>query len=75
MNCFNSLFYIAFLKTYIQGCYTWNSKGEAFFEHGASCSYELKNELIILYTIAFLKNIIELGVPFISKKLSERRRH
>ncbi|CAG9311621.1 unnamed protein product [Blepharisma stoltei] len=70
-NSFNSLFYIAFFKTNWEGCIvkTGNHKERKI---GANCMDELNTQLICLFVVAFLKNILELGIPFIKFKLKQK---
>lgn len=64
INSFNSLFYIAFIKTYHQGCQTFveQADGSQSIEYmiGESCWSELSLQLIAIFFIAFLKYLIKL---------------
>mmetsp|Transcript_16741 Transcript_16741/g.7946 ORF Transcript_16741/g.7946 Transcript_16741/m.7946 type:complete len:107 (-) Transcript_16741:206-526(-) len=62
INSFNSLFYIAFIKTYYIGCSTYDPNvGERVFMVGESCEWELNQQLSIIYSIAFLKGLLDLA--------------
>lgn len=52
VNAYSSLFYIAFLKKNVEGCET-------------TCLDELSLQLLIIFLINFLMNIVELGLPWI----------
>ena len=64
VNSFNSLFYIAFIKTHTQGCQVWEEAAEGVlqvdFIIGASCQSELSLQLIMIFLVAFLKYIVNI---------------
>jgi hypothetical protein len=71
VNSFNSLFYIAFLKTHLEGCIV-DDDGQKVREIGASCMDELYIQLISIFTVSFLKNFIELGKPYLMYKFGKK---
>lgn len=71
VNSFFSLFYIAFFKTQIEGCLVQESTGSVRIK-GASCTDELYLQFISIFSVSFLKNIIELGIPYIKSKIKHK---
>lgn len=71
VNSFFSLFYIAFFKTRIEGCIVWEGNVKDRIK-GASCMGELYTQFITIFTVSILKNIAELGVPYLKSKLKEK---
>ena len=71
VNSFNSLFYIAFLKTNVEGCIVW-AGSEKEQKVGASCMDELFVQLVTLFLVTFFKNIVELGIPFAKYKFNRK---
>jgi hypothetical protein len=63
-NSFNALFYIAFIKTQAEGCIVQEGGGKVK-KIGASCLDELYIQLIVLIFVNFLKNFLELGIPYL----------
>lgn len=52
VNCFVSLFYIAFMKEYFEGC------------GGSECSEELAFQLAVIFFMNVALNLMELGWPY-----------
>ncbi|CAG9311107.1 unnamed protein product [Blepharisma stoltei] len=71
INSFNSLFYIAFLKTSMEGCIVDDSNGKKVRKVGANCMGELYTQLISLFIVAFLKNAVELGWPYVQYRMKK----
>jgi hypothetical protein len=71
VNSFSSLYYIAFIKTHFEGCLV-NSGGKKKLEIGADCMEELYTQLLSLFIILFLKNIVELLQPYLKYKIRSR---
>lgn len=74
VNSFNSLIYIAFAKSYYEGCIVTNDNGEKEKIIGASCMNELYVQLISIFIVSYVKNLVELGVPFIKFQMRKRRK-
>lgn len=72
VNSFNSLCYIAFIKTNVEGCIDDSHKTPT---KGVSCLDELNTQLITIFIISYLKNIIELGVPYIRYYMRRYRKN
>lgn len=68
VNSFSSLYYIAFIKTNWDGCLVDDGKSWKYVL-GANCMDELYLQLLCLFVILFLKNIIEICGPVIRYKL------
>ena len=74
VNSFNSLFYIAFFKSEEEGCYDPNDSESETTRVGASCRAELSNTLMIIFVVAVVKNLIEVGLPFVMQYLKKKQR-
>lgn len=74
VNSFNSLVYIAFIKSYVEGCIVTNSEGNKESIKGESCIEELFSQLISIFIVSYVKNIIEIGVPFIKYQIRKRKK-
>lgn len=65
VNCYVSLFYIAFIKQYFEGC------------EGQKCSEELAFQLAIIFLMNMSLNLMELGWPYVDylirEKMEERK--
>jgi len=65
VNCFVSLFYIAFIKEHYEGC------------EGNQCSEELAFQLVVIFLMNVSLNLMELGWPYadfwIRAKLEDRK--
>lgn len=72
VNSFNTLFYIAFVKTHYEGCFP-DSQDTKSLEIGASCLNELHMQLVSLFLVNFFKNIVEIGQPLVSHYLKKRK--
>ena len=68
VNSYNALFYIAFIKSYTEGCIVKDSEGKKVKEVGASCMDELYTQLTSLFLVAYFRNIIELALPFLKNR-------
>ena len=64
VNSYNALIYIAFIKSYTEGCIVKDSDGNKVKEEGASCMDELYTQLTSIFLVAYVRNIIELGLPW-----------
>jgi hypothetical protein len=67
VNSFFSLFYIGFFKSMAEGCIV-SEKGHKIISKGASCMDELYTQFITIFTISFMKNGLELGLPYLQAK-------
>lgn len=65
VNCYNSLFYIAFLKKDIEGCLDYNSNGNLELSKDYSCFNEIYAQLRSIFVMAIIKNLYEIGAPFV----------
>ena len=74
VNSFNSLFYIAFFKSNQEGCYDPHDKENPTTTEGASCRAELSNTLMTIFLVAWAKNLVEVGLPFLKQYLKNRQR-
>jgi Calcium-activated chloride channel len=74
VNSFNSVFYIGFGKTYIEGCSETNSQGQKVNTIGASCMNELYIQLVAIFAVSYLKNLFEIGYPLIKYYIKKRRK-
>jgi hypothetical protein len=72
VNSFNTLFYIAFVKTHYEGCYT-DTQDTKSLTIGASCLNELHMQLVSLFLVNFFKNILEIGQPILEHLLKKRK--
>lgn len=72
VNSFNSLCYIAFVKTHIEGCIDDDHKEPT---KGVSCLDELNTQLITIFIISYLKNCIELGLPYLRYYIRKYRKN
>ena len=72
VNSFNSLCYIAFIKTNVEGCIDDDHKEPT---KGASCLDELNTQLITIFIISYLKNCIELGLPYLRYYIRKYRKN
>jgi hypothetical protein len=66
INSFFSLFYISFFKTNIEGCMVWKGTTKKEQIKGESCADELYIQFITIFILSFFRNIIELGIPFVT---------
>ena len=73
VNSYNSLAYIAFVKTYSEGCLVTNAKGSKELQTGASCMDELYTQLISIFIVGYLRNLIEIGIPYGKYCLKRKR--
>jgi hypothetical protein len=71
INNFNSVFYIAFVKSRLEGCIVDDGQRKVR-KAGASCMNELYIQLGALFLVFFLKNIIELGLPWVQKNYKKK---
>ena len=71
VNSFFSLFYIAFFKTSFEGCLV-DENGKKKNVVGADCTQELYTQFITIFSVSFLKNIAELGMPYLTAKMKEK---
>ena len=74
VNSFNSLCYIAFIKSYNEGCLVTNSEGKKEEIIGASCMGELYTQLISIFIVSYIKNLVEVGQPFIKYQLRKKEK-
>lgn len=72
VNCYNSLFYIAFLKRDIEGCLDYNSQGKLTLSKDYLCFNEIYVQLRSIFVLAIIKNLYEIGAPFIFELLRSR---
>lgn len=72
VNAFNSLCYIAFIKGYTEGCIATDSSGEAY--KTSYCMSELQIQLISIFIVNYIKNLVEVGQPYIKFQLRKRRK-
>ena len=72
-NSFVSLYYTAFIKTYIEGCTIMNSDGVKEKKQGANCFDELFMQLVILFLVAYVKNVVEIGLPYANHVQKSRK--
>jgi hypothetical protein len=72
VNSFNSLVYIAFIKGYVEGCIVTDDSGKA--KKSSNCMEELYIQLISIFIVSYVKNLVEIGVPFIKYQMKKRRR-
>lgn len=72
VNCYNSLFYIAFLKRDIEGCLDYNSAGKLTLSKDYLCFNEIYVQLRSIFVLAIIKNFYEIGAPFIFGLLRSR---
>ena len=61
VNSFNSLIYIAYIKGYTEGCFDISNDGE----RNTDCMNELFYQLLIIFSVNYASNIIEIGMPYI----------
>lgn len=71
VNAFNSLFYIAFFKSSRIGCYAL-VEGEVV---KTSCMKELYIQLLMIFAISYLKNLAEIGVPYIMLHINKSKKN
>lgn len=71
-NSFVSLYYTAFVKTYAEGCMV-EEDGEKVRRQGANCFDELFTQLVILFIVAYGKNAVEIGLPYLSHVQKARK--
>ena len=74
VNSFNSLAYTAFIKTYVEGCIVTNTTGHKESIKGASCIDELLSQVISIFLVSYVKNLIEIGVPYIKYQIRRRKK-
>ena len=72
VNAFNSLCYIAFIKGYTEECIATDDDGKSY--RTKNCMNELYTQLISIFIVSYLKNLVEIGVPYIKFQLKKRRR-
>ncbi len=58
VNSFNSLFYMAFVKRWLEGCI---QKG-GIRSRDSFCEGELRNQLTIIFVVAIIKNLLEVSL-------------
>ncbi|OMJ91300.1 hypothetical protein SteCoe_6192 [Stentor coeruleus] len=73
VNAYNSLCYIAFAKSYFEGCIV-TEDGKKVKKIGESCMDELYTQLISIFIVSYVKNIVELGIPFIKYQMRKRKK-
>lgn len=73
VNSFNSLFYTAFAKTYVEGCSFTADNGDTEIEIGASCLGELRTQLTVLFLVAYLRDVLLILLPYWNFKRQLRR--
>lgn len=66
MNYYNSLIFISFFKKDFIGCYAEGLSDDL------SCFEELSTQVMYIMTIAIFKNILEIGLPWVQKKIKNR---
>ena len=65
VNSYNALIYIAFIKSRVEGCIVKDDvTGAKVKEIGATCMDELYTQLTSIFLVAYLRNFIELGLPW-----------
>ena len=74
VNSFNSLAYIAFIKTYVEGCLATEPNGDRASVIGASCIDELFSQLISIFLVSYAKNLIEIGLPYIKYRIYKHKK-
>ena len=72
VNSFNSLVYIAFAKGYTEGCLITDDNGD--IKKGTNCMNELYTQLISIFIVSYVKNLVEIGVPYIKYQMKKRRK-
>ena len=65
MNAYGPLFYIAFAKKHVTGCITNENN---FLSEDNECIWELRYQLIFLFLLYILDNVLELLVPFLKMR-------
>lgn len=70
VNSFNSLVYIAFIKPYREGC-TEIVDGK---EQNVTCMNELFIQLLFIFLVSYVKNLVEIGIPYLKYYLRRRKR-
>lgn len=65
INSYNSLFYIAFFKRENEGCLDYNSEGKLTLSSDNKWFNEIYSQLRSIFVISILKNILEIGLPFL----------
>lgn len=73
VNSFNSLYYTAFVKTYVEGCSFTDGNGDTQIEVGASCLGELRTQLTVLFLVAYLRDVLLILLPYWNFKRQLRR--
>jgi hypothetical protein len=65
VNSYNALIYIAFIKSWTEGCIVKDdATGDKVKEIGGPCMDELYTQLTSIFIVAYLRNFIELGLPW-----------
>ena len=72
VNWYNSLFYIAFLKRDIEGWLDYDSSKKLVLSKDYLCFNEIYAQLRSIFVIAILKNIVEIGTPFLFELYNKR---
>ena len=73
VNSFNSLVYIAFIKGYVgEGCLVTQDDGTV--KKSSNCMNELFTQLVSIFVVSYIKNLVEVGVPFIKYQMKKRKR-
>lgn len=73
VNSFNSLVYIAFIKGYVgEGCLVTQDDGSV--KKGSNCMNELFTQLVSIFVVSYIKNLVEIGVPFIKYQMKKRKK-
>jgi hypothetical protein len=71
-NSFVSLYYTAFVKTFAEGCMV-EEGGKKVRRQGENCFDELFTQLVILFIVAYAKNAVEIGLPYLSHVQKSRK--
>ena len=72
VNAFNSLCYIAFIKEHTEECLATDDDGKSY--RTKNCMNELYTQLISIFIVSYVKNLVEIGVPYFKFKLRKRKR-
>lgn len=72
VNAFNSLCYIAFIKGYTEECIATDSSGAAY--RTKNCMNELYTQLISIFIVSYVKNLVEVGQPYFKYKLKKNQK-
>jgi hypothetical protein len=72
VNAFNSLCYIAFIKGYTEKCIATDDDGKIY--RTTNCMNELYTQLISIFIVSYIKNLIEIGVPYTKFQMKKRKK-